>query len=67
MTDIIDQAGELEDKQREQAFEAQRQRAALELKNRQKPQGYCITCFEDFAANDNQKLFCDAKCAQAHR
>lgn len=67
MTDMFDHASEREQLDREQALETQRLRAAEEVKNRPAAAGYCLTCFEDFPANDNNRLFCDAKCAQAYK
>jgi hypothetical protein len=65
LADIIDQAGDLEMQNTARALAEHRQRAALV--KRPAPTGYCLTCFEEFATNDNQRLFCGAKCAQAHR
>lgn len=30
------------------------------------PEGYCHTCFNDFAAHEQNKLFCDNVCANKH-
>lgn len=65
MSDIFDQASEREQMDRDHAIQHQLKASALSAR-KVMAQGYCLTCFEDFAANDNQRLFCDAKCAGEH-
>ena len=65
MADLYDAASEREQHNNELALVAHKERA--KSVKRPAAQGYCLTCFEEFPANDNQRLFCDAKCAQGHK
>lgn len=65
MTDIFDLASEREQKDRDLAIKRQLEASAVSAR-KIKAQGYCLACFEDFAANDNQRLYCNAKCATDH-
>lgn len=65
MADQFDQASEREQMDRDLAIKRQLEASATSVRSI-KAQGHCLACFEDFAANDNQRLFCDAKCAGDH-